>query len=160
MSCLISGAQPHCPTLDVDPPPPPPHTHTLAQFLHTFVRGKGLIVTHADMHTKRMAEVQQQGVTAFIIRRIRQVLWMKSQHGASMTAQLLALHNTLTCCMAQHKALVMEDHCIIAAPQRVWCSCTPRPCLRTSVVGHTPVATGTAQTARVCCANRGSSTWF
>ena len=37
------------------------------------------------------------------------VLWMKSLHRVSMTAQLFALHDILVLCMAQCKALVMED---------------------------------------------------
>ena len=42
---------------------------------------------------------------------IRPVLWMETQHRASVQDRTLslALRNTLVCCMTQRKALAMED---------------------------------------------------
>ena len=77
--------------------------------LHTLVRGDGLMATPADRHIKIVAEAHQPGVTAFILQGIRRVLWVESQHGASMAAQLLALHRILIGCMAYRRALVTED---------------------------------------------------
>ena len=77
--------------------------------LRTLVRGRCLGVAHADTHVKVMAEAQQQGVNAVIVRSIRRVVSMESQHRASITAQLLALHSILMGGMVGRKALVSED---------------------------------------------------
>ena len=54
--------------------------------LHNLVRGKGLLVSHADRHLRMMAEGRLQGVNAFIVRGIHHLLWMESQHRSCMTA--------------------------------------------------------------------------
>ena len=109
------------------------------RLLHTVAWGKGFIVAYADI--KMMVEAHQQGVNTFIIRGIPHLLWMESHHRASMTPHFARPAQKVD---RLHGAAQGSGYGRCAAPQHVWCSCTPRPSLSNNTTGHTLVAMGTA----------------
>ena len=66
------------------------------RFLHTQGWVQGLVVTHADLRIRMMAQALPYGMSAFIVWGMHQVLWMESQDRVPMAAaRLLALHDML-----------------------------------------------------------------